>query len=347
TVLDTDKPMWIQSRFVWLLSTLYNTVEKRKEWLDLAAHGVDFILKHGFDSDGRMFFRVTRDGKGLVKRRYLFSEFFAVLAFSAYAQASGDDQIRKRAVEIFELIQKYLNTPGLLPSKLQLGVRDGKNLGIPMMTICVCQQLKNITDESFCREHIDKAIDQIEKHFVNNQYKCVLENVGPNGEFIDHFDGRIVTPGHGIETAWFILNEALSRQNDKKLIDLGCKMVNYCWELGWDKEYGGMIYFRDAKGLPVSEYWHDMKFWWPQNETIIATLLAYHLTGNAKYEQWHKLAHDWAYSHFPDHKNGEWFGYLHRDGRLSNTIKGNMWKGPFHLPRMQLYCWKLLEQMKK
>jgi N-acylglucosamine 2-epimerase len=88
-----------------------------------------------------------------------------------------------------------------------------------------------------------------------------------------------------------------------------------------------------------------MKFWWPHNETIIATLLAYYLTGDEKYAQWHALAHDWAHTHFPDREHGEWFGYLHRDGRLSNTIKGNMWKGPFHLPRMQWYCWKLLENM--
>lgn len=35
----------------------------------------------------------------------------------------------------------------------------------------------------------------------------------------------------------------------------------------------------------------------------------------------------------------------YRDGTLSSAIKGNHWKGPFHLPRMQLQCWKLLEEM--
>jgi N-acylglucosamine 2-epimerase len=112
-----------------------------------------------------------------------------------------------------------------------------------------------------------------------------------------------------------------------------------------DREDGGIIYFKDARDLPVSEYWHDMKFWWPQNEAIIATLLAYHLTGKEKYARWHALVHDWAHEKFPDLEYGEWYGYLHRDGRLSNTLKGTMFKGPFHLPRMQHYCWKLLETM--
>lgn len=38
----------------------------------------------------------------------------------------------------------------------------------------------------------------------------------------------------------------------------------------------------------------------------------------------------------------EYGGYLHRDGRISTGMKGNLFKGPFHLPRMQTYCWQLL-----
>jgi N-acylglucosamine 2-epimerase len=107
-----------------------------------------------------------------------------------------------------------------------------------------------------------------------------------------------------------------------------------------------MLYYRDVRGLPVFEYWHDMKFWWPQNEALIATLLAYCLTKDAKYAQWHRQLHDWVYRHFPDPEYGEWFGYLHRDGRVSVPLKGNLWKGPFHLPRMQLVCWRLLEELR-
>ena len=115
------------------------------------------------------------------------------------------------------------------------------------------------------------------------------------------------------------------------------------WERGWDKKYGGLYYFRDVYNRPVQEYWHDMKFWWPHNEAIIATLLAWTLTKNEKYLKMHSLVHNWAYKHFEDQEHGEWFGYVHRDGRLSSQIKGNLWKGPFHLPRMQLVCWRLLE----
>jgi N-acylglucosamine 2-epimerase len=53
--------------------------------------------------------------------------------------------------------------------------------------------------------------------------------------------------------------------------------------------------------------------------------------------------HDWSYDHFPDREGGEWFGYLDREGRPTTELKGNMWKGPFHMPRQKLVCWQLLE----
>jgi N-acylglucosamine 2-epimerase len=56
------------------------------------------------------------------------------------------------------------------------------------------------------------------------------------------------------------------------------------------------------------------------------------------------MIHDYAHKHFHDARHGEWFGYLHRDGRVSSSLKGNLWKGPFHLPRMQLRAWRLLEE---
>jgi N-acylglucosamine 2-epimerase len=71
--------------------------------------------------------------------------------------------------------------------------------------------------------------------------------------------------------------------------------------------------------------------------------LAYELTGNEKYANWFKQVNDWAFHHFSDPYYGEFFGYLHRDGTISSTLKGSMWKSFFHHPRMLWFCLKLLE----
>ena len=355
SVLDTDKPIWIHGRFVWLLSTLYSTVEQRPEWLDLARHGLDFLRKHAFDSDGRMFFTVTRDGRPLRKRRYLFSEAFAVIALAAYAKAAGDQQAAQQSLDLYRLMIRYHTTPGLLPPKVIPETRRAKGLVMPMILIATAQILRQVTDVGLkeagpiCDEWIERSVDEIECDFIKPEFEAVLEMVGPNGEFIDGFDGRLLNPGHAIECGWFILHEANLRPPQsaarERMKRIGLSIIDYSWNKGWDEQYGGIIYYRDAKGLPATEYWHDMKFWWPQNEAIIATLLAWQLTGDEKYARWHQMAHDWAYAHFPDSEHGEWYGYLHRDGSVSTPIKGNLWKGPFHLPRMQWYCWKLLEEM--
>jgi N-acylglucosamine 2-epimerase len=345
-LLQTDKPVWVQGRFAWLLATLYNTVEPRPEWLEASKLGIDFLNQHCFDADGRMFFWVTREGRPLRKRRYLFSECFAVIALAAYGRASGEGRYLEQALDLFKMILKFHTTPGLLPPKTNPEVRPLKGLVMPMILMAIAQELGQAVSDPICAEVIDQSVAEIQRDFLKDEFRCALESAGPHGEFIDTFDGRMVNPGHSLEAGWFILEEARRRHGDPGLLQLGCKIIDYSFELGWDREYGGILYYRDARGLPCTEYWHDMKFWWPHNEAIIATLLAYQLTGEEKYADWHRLTHDWAYAHFPDSVHGEWFGYLHRDGSVSTRLKGNMWKGPFHLPRMQWYCWQRLEEMK-
>ncbi len=326
-----------------MLSTLYNTVEKKQEWLEGAASGIRFLEKHCFDTDGQMFFHVTRDGRPIRKRRYFFSETFMVIATAAYAKATGDQRVADRSRELFGKCIGYATTPGLLPPKFT-GTRPAKGIGVPMIMINTAQQLRSTIGDDRCDEWIDTWINEIERDFVKDDIRCVMEQVAPDGSIIDHVDGRTLNPGHAIEGAWFILWEALYRGHDERLIRLGCRMLDYMWERGWDKEHGGIMYFRDIFDKPVQEYWQDMKFWWPHNEVIIATLLAYLITGDEKYAGWHKQVHDYAYSHFHDKQHGEWFGYLHRDGTLAQTAKGNLFKGPFHLPRQEWFCWKLIGQ---
>ena len=345
TVLQTDKSVWFQGRFAWLLSTLYDTVEERPEWLELSRHGIDFLNRYCFDRDGRMYFLVTRDGRPLRKRRYFFSECFAVIALAAYGRAAGDESAKQQALDLFRLILRYLRTPGLLEPKVDPATRPMKGLAVPMILTVTAQELRKSVPNPLCTEVIDQSIEEIERDFLKPEFQAVLETVGPNGEFIDTFEGRMVNPGHAIEAGWFILEEARWRGNDERLIKLGTTIIDWMMDRGWDREYGGLFYFRDIKGLPCAEYYHDMKFWWPHNEAIIATLLAYSLTGDPEYARRHAQVHDWAYAHFPDPEHGEWFGYLHRDGTVSTRLKGNVWKGPFHLPRMQWYCWRLLDEM--
>lgn len=346
TVLSTDKPVWTLGRIIWMWSRLFNAVEKRPEWLEVARHGVDFLLKHAFDADGRMFFRLTREGRPLVKRRYLFSETFGAIALAEYAKASGSEAMLDRAKQLYRLFLMYHRTPGLLAPKVLPQTRLLKSHAMPMILIATSQVLRQVDDDALYDDTISRAREEVLRDFAKPEKKCLLETVLADGSMLDAPEGREVNPGHAIETAWFLLEEARYR-NDKDLIARACEIIEWSLEIGWDAEHGGILYFVDCDGKPADRYEHELKLWWPHNEALYALLLAFHLTGEAKWARWYDTVHAWSFSHFPDPEHGEWFGYLRRDGTVSSRVKGNYWKGPFHLPRAQLNCWKLLEAMRE
>ncbi len=344
TCMDTDKSVWATGRMSWMLLTLYNTVEKNPLWLQWAESGLAFLDKHGFDSDGRMFFHLARDGAPIRKRRYAYSESFASIAFAAHASATGSKASSKKARDLFEFFTRWNFTPGLMPPKFT-SQRPAIGMGPRMITIVTAQELRlHLGDDPDLNRWIDRCLDDIEKFFMKPEIECVMEMVSPDGAIIDHFDGRTLNPGHAIEGAWFVLHEGKHR-NDKKLIEMGLKMLDWMWKRGWDEKHGGLFYFRDVFNRPVQEYWHEMKFWWPHDEALIATLLAWQLSGDSKYLTWHERVRNWAFAHFQDPAHGEWFGYLNRDGSISSTLKGNLWKSFFHHPRCLWYCWQLCREM--
>ena len=343
SLLDSDKSVWAQGRMSWMLLTLHNTVERKPEWLAWAESGLRFLEQHCVDKSdplGRMFFHVTRDGQPIRKRRYAYSEAFAAIAYAAHAKATDSAQSASRARELFEMFVKWNFTPGLMPPKFT-EVRPMIGMGPRMIALVTAQELAaNLGDDDGLRGWRDRCIEEIERPFVKPDIQCVMETVAPDGSIVDHFDGRTLNPGHAIEGAWFIMHEGALR-GDSRLIELGCKMLDWMWARGWDTGHGGIFYFRDVSGKPVQEDWHDMKFWWPHDEALIATLMAWKLTGESRYLEWHEQLRAWSFRHFADAEHGEWFGYLHRDGSLSTTIKGNLWKSFFHHPRALWICWKL------
>lgn len=344
TLIDPTKSVWFQGRFGFIAAFAYNNIEKNPQWLAASKSCLDFIEAHCFDTDGRMYFEVTEDGVPLRKRRYVFSECFAAIAMSEYALASGDRAYAEKALALFKRIQHFVSTPGILEPKY-LDTLKAQGHSITMILINTASRIRAAIDDPALDKQIDDSLETLRKYFIHPEFKALLEMVGPNGEFIDTCNGRVINPGHCIETAWFILEEAKHRNWDKQLTDLALTILDWSWEWGWDKEYGGIINFRDCRNLPCQDYSQDMKFWWPQTEAIIATLYAYQATKDEKYLDMHRQISDWTYAHFPDKEFGEWYGYLHRDGTVAQPAKGNIFKGPFHIPRMLTKGYMLCEEL--
>lgn len=348
-LVDSDKAIWLQGRTAWTCSTAYATLERRPELLELARSCLDFIEAHGRGEGGKLYFTVTRDGRPLRMRRYVYSECFATVGNAAYAAATDSAAHRERALGYFDTYLHHTFTPGVMPPKTDPQTRPMQGVAPLMITIVTAQEIRRLLGDvtvrgRTCTAWIDHAIERIARFFYKPELGALLEVAGPAGEVIDHFDGRTLNPGHAIECAWFVLHEAKLR-GDAELQRLGLGILDCMWRRGWDARDGGLLYFTDLHGKPVQEYWAEMKFWWPHNEAEIATLLAYQLTREPRYAEWHRQVRTWSRQVFADPVHGEWFGYAHRSGTISTRLKGNTWKGPFHLPRMLLVCGQLTDEL--
>ena len=356
SLMDTTKSVWFQGRFGWMTAYAYNHVKgraiqkQRREWLAASKSCCEFLERHCFDRDGRAFFEVTAEGVGLRKRRYVFSECFAAMAYAEYALASGEKVWARKAVSLFKRIRLFMSEPDVyMPPKYTAALKT-QGHSLTMILINVANVLKQVSKDPVLDRQITESVERLVKYFIHPEFKALLETVGPNGEFIDTLAGRTINPGHSIETAWFLLDVAVARK-DETLKKTALQILDWSWAWGWDgvenqsskdgragrprpAGYGGIISFRDCRGLPPQTYEQDMKFWWPQCEAIIATAYAYKLTGDKKYQKWHRLVSTWAWKHLKDRRYPEWFGYLHRDGTVAQPAKGNLFKGPFHIPRM-------------
>ena len=348
---NPDKSVWFQGRCLWTFSKLCSTYGIKPEWKEACDKGAKFIKEHCIDKDGRMFFVVTKEGLPLRKRRYFYSESFLVVGFAEYYLISGNIEDLKLAEKYFDLMYQLYTHPETDPFKItpkENGeVRSMHSNAYPMVLVSSAQTLRRISGNHEKYDPIIRHIisDMMTLHY-KEEYKCVLENVLLDGSILDNPTGRTINPGHSIENSWFLMNYA-NKVNDKELLQKALNMLDWHLDIGWDKEYGGIRYFADLYNRPCEQLEHDMKLWWPHNESLIATLTAYKLTKDEKYWEWFKKLHEYIFTHFPDTTYGEWYGYLHRDGTVSHTQKGSLWKGPYHLPRCLILCEQILDDLIK
>lgn len=334
-IYGREKSVWFQGRALWTFSKAYNIINKDPRYLE-AARGIYGFIGKCVDSDGRMYFTVTADGRGIQKRRYYFSETFAAIGCAEYYRASGDSRALLDARRYFNVAYECFTGARPTAPKFNNEVVAMKALSPVMIMLSTAQTMRAVDVEEreryakICKDCLDEILGG---GFLTE--KALLESVSLDGKATDTPSGRIVNPGHSMEAAWFVMLEGLL-SNDRKAIEAGKRIIDITAPLGWDEKHGGLIAFTDVSGKPPVQLEWDMKLWWPQCETIIAARLAYELFGEEKYLKLCRDTEEYCEKYFVDKSNGEWYGYLHYDNSPSTTLKGNIFKGPFHIPRLYM-----------
>ena len=333
SVFDTDKFIWLQGREVWMFAMLYNSLEKRPEWLECAMQGAEFLRRYGHDGNYDFYFSVTREGRPIIEPYNIFSNTFACMAFAQLAKATGSAEYAEIAKKTFRRILDRQTNPKGRWNKSHPGTRPMKDFALPMIICNMALEVEDIiNDPALIESTIDRSVHEIVDVFWQPELGVILENLAPDGSMIDCFEGRKVNPGHDLEAMWFLMNIGV-RRNDKALIDKAVEIALSVIEYGWDKQYGGIFYFMDRKGCPTQELEWDQKLWWVHIESAIAMIKGYRLTGNKKCLEWFGKLDSYLWKNFKDKDYPEWYGYLNRRGEVLLPLKGGKWKGCFHVPR--------------
>lgn len=343
-VFDTDKFIWLQGRQVWTFSMLCNRLGMREEWLRTAEHGADFLLRHGRDANRQWYFSLTREGRPLIQAYNIFSDCFAAMAFAQLGKATGSAEYNQLALDTFQNILTRFDKPKGNYSKAVPGTRPLKGLSLPMILSNLVLEVEHVLPAETVDSTIRECVRAVMEDFYDPATGLIMENVTPDGRLSDSFDGRLVSPGHSLESMWFLMDIA-HRLKDEALMRRCTDVALNMLEFGWDEEFGGIFYFMDAKGRPPQQLEWDQKLWWVHHEAIVAMLKGYRYTGDERCLAWFKRLHDYTWKHFHDPEFGEWFGYLNRRGEVLLPLKGGKWKGCFHVPRSLFLSWKTLEEI--
>ena len=338
SVYDTEKYMWMQWRIVYMFAWFSMTDLARPEFLPEARQGFDFLTRHGKSPDGSYYFALNRQGVPSVAPYNIFSDCFAAMGAAALYKATGEERYREEANSAMRSYIRRMDNPKGRWEKVLSGRPPRLSHGHFMMLANLAAVMREFLGTEEYEEQADRAVETVLHKFYNTERKILFENVNPDGTFdLDSCEGRFVNPGHGLESMWFMLKYG-ERKGRPDIIAKAAEIIKAIFGYGTDKEFGGLYYFMDALGKPHLELQWDMKLWWPHCEALIATLVAYRLTGDEWFLQKFREMDEWTWAHFRDPEYPEWYAYLNRRGEPTHTLKGGKWKTFFHLPRCLFLC---------
>lgn len=372
-LLSTDKYIWSQGRVIWLLARLADLSRRgivqqdAERLLKLARQGVEFVRRYSFLENGNCAFLLDRFGNqkepvpGQGFDTSFFADCFVTLGFTEYARVTHDAELLEQALTLHNRIVHRIAS-GLIRSDPYPTPAGFSAHSVPMIMLNVSQELADAL-EAFqhpqateMRRMSSAYMQEIMQRFC--QPDGLIAEMLPLQELAtDSVLSRHVTPGHTIESMWFVMREAATL-GQPVWIQRAAQAVKKAFEVGWDQEYGGLLRYVDRTGGKpqgteigavyerlVLDTW-DTKLWWPHSEALYSTLLAYDLTGDEAFISLHERAHAYVFATFPnpDPHIGEWIQIRDRQGKPMDKVVALPVKDPYHITRNLLLILELLHQ---
>ncbi|GMQ59343.1 AGE family epimerase/isomerase [Vallitalea sediminicola] len=358
-IINEKKYSWSQGRFLWVLSSLYEL--SLKGLLDIDKNrlrnymdkNLKFILDNCLLEDYSTVFLLERDGTRIKDEktgRYdtsIYSDCFVIIGICKYAQNIKDESLIRTILNILNNTTNKISSKHFYTEPYPIP-EEYETHAVNMIMVNTLYEVIQTLDKYSIK--YDKYIEQANEMIDTILYKLCED--GLIREFVNKDESKEkkllechVTPGHALESMWFILEYLEKYQDISKHIDIIGDISIKSFDIGWDEECGGILRFVDREGgFPKGESQetpfenlimdtHDMKIWWPQSEALIIFHKLYQLTRNEEYLERYNRMKEYVFGVFPNKEIGEWIQIRLQDGSPLEKVVALPVKDPFHIMR--------------
>jgi N-acyl-D-glucosamine 2-epimerase len=345
---DAPKGAILNARILWTFSAAYRLFNK-PEYLETATRAKEYLLTYFWDNEqGGIFWQLAADGTPLDKKKQIYAQGFAIYGLSEYARATGDSDALEKAVELYQLIEKYSFDQDLNGyqeaftgewseiADMRLSDKDANEKKTMNTHLHILEPYTNLY-RIWPTAELKRSLRNLIELFLDK----ILAPSGHLQLFFDeqwHNKQNIFSYGHDIEASW-LLYEAAVVLGETDLTDRVIAVIPTIVKAASEglQPDGSLIY---EKNLATGHVDSD-RHWWVQAEAVVGFWYAYRLYGREEYLE--KAQNCWNYikNNLIDKDNGEWYWSVKADGGVNTSDdKAGFWKCPYHNGRM---CMEMIE----
>jgi mannobiose 2-epimerase len=352
-----DKGAVLHARVLWTFSAAYNQL-KEKKYKATADKVFEYLSAHFIDQEhGGVYWTVDYTGQPAATKKQVYAQAFAIYAFSEYYKASGKEEAKTMAIELYHLLQKY-SYDTIKGGYFEAFTRDWQPIEDLRLSDKDANEKKtmnthlHVLEAYACLYTIwrdDSLAVRLQQLLQVFAEKIIDPYTGHLHLFFDedwNVKGDTVSYGHDIEASWLLLEaaeiiEAVTLSLSKVALtdqfkSIALKMTDATTG-GLDADGGLWYEYEPAQGQFIKE-----KHWWPQAEAVVGFINAWQVSGQEKYAG--IAIHTWQFitEHIIDQQQGEWYWGVTEDYSIMNEDKVGLWKCPYHNGRA---CLELIKRL--
>jgi mannose/cellobiose epimerase-like protein (N-acyl-D-glucosamine 2-epimerase family) len=338
----TNKNMLTQSRNAYGLTRAF-MLTGDTTFLGYAQRALGWMYEHAWDNNYGGWFQELNSGGNPINQngdKTAFYQHYALLGIAAYYEATHDTTAWNWLMKGYEHLENYYwdNRPSFSGYYDRTNYDNTNphnksfNATVDAITTHLLYLYLMTKDEKYKTKLIEIA-EEIKQHLTGSMPQQAIG-------FVESFDSNwnwnnsetMTIMGHVLKSGW-----CLGRVNqlfpDTHYIDAAEFMIADVLLKGYDHDFGGPYkdFNRVTGQMLLWDLQDSTKAWWQMEQSIVAGLELYEITGDSKYLQMADETTNFYMQYFVDHINGEVYADRTRYGGFAwNEAKGNSGKSGYH-----------------